>query len=95
MNQRIPADPAAAVPRIIPRAEHTISRSDISGNALRVLYRLKDAGFQAFLVGGGVRDVMLGRRPRISTSRPMRCLTRCARCFATVGSLADAFALRM
>jgi poly(A) polymerase len=52
------------VPRIIPRAEHNISRSDISSNALRVLYRLKDAGYQAFLVGGGVRDVMLGRHPK-------------------------------
>lgn len=64
MNQRIPALPAAAVPRIIPRAEHNVSRSDISSNALRVLYRLKDAGFQAFLVGGGVRDVMIGRHPK-------------------------------
>ncbi|HEX4052332.1 MAG TPA: polynucleotide adenylyltransferase PcnB [Steroidobacteraceae bacterium] len=64
MNQRIPAVAAAAVPRIIPRAEHNISRSDISSNALRVLYRLKDAGFQAFLVGGGVRDVMIGRHPK-------------------------------
>jgi poly(A) polymerase len=51
-------------PRIIPRAEHTISRSNISGNAIRVLYRLKEAGFQAFLVGGCVRDVMLGRQPK-------------------------------
>jgi poly(A) polymerase len=64
LNQRVPAVSAAAVPRIIPRAEHNISRSDISGNALRVLYRLKDAGYQAFLVGGGVRDVMLGRHPK-------------------------------
>jgi len=64
LNQRVPAVSAAAVPRIIPRAEHNISRSDISSNALRVLYRLKDAGFQAFLVGGGVRDVMLGRHPK-------------------------------
>jgi poly(A) polymerase len=64
LNQRVPAVSAAAAPRIIPRAEHNISRSDISSNALRVLYRLKDAGFQAFLVGGGVRDVMLGRHPK-------------------------------
>ncbi len=64
MNQRIPAVSAAVVPRIIPRAEHNISRSAISSNALRVLYRLKDAGFQAFLVGGGVRDVILGRHPK-------------------------------
>ena len=52
---------ATPSPRIIPRAEHTISRSSISPNALRVLYRLKDANFQAFLVGGCVRDIMLGK----------------------------------
>lgn len=50
--------------RIIPRADHTISRSAISANALRVLYRLRDGGFQAFLVGGCVRDLMLGITPK-------------------------------
>jgi len=54
----------AAKPRIIPRAEHSISRSHISPNALRVLYRLKDGGFQAFLVGGCVRDLLLGLEPK-------------------------------
>ena len=54
----------AAKPRVIPRAEHTISRSHISPNALRVLYRLKDAGFHAFLVGGCVRDLLLGLEPK-------------------------------
>jgi poly(A) polymerase len=54
----------AAKPRIIPRAEHTISRSHISPNALRVLYRLKDAGFHAFLVGGCVRDLLIGMEPK-------------------------------
>lgn len=49
---------------IIPRSEHLISRANISENALKVLYRLKDAGFQAYLVGGGVRDLMLGREPK-------------------------------
>ena len=57
------ATPAAA-PRIIPRSEHTISRSHISPNALRVLYRLRDAGFMAFLVGGCVRDLLLGIEPK-------------------------------
>ena len=51
-------------PVIIPRAEHTVSRADISRNAVKVLYRLKDAGYQAFLVGGGVRDLLLGRHPK-------------------------------
>ena len=57
------ATPAAA-PRIIPRSEHTISRSHISPNALRVLYRLRDAGFMAFLVGGCVRDLLIGIEPK-------------------------------
>ncbi len=49
---------------LIPRAEHCISRANISENALKVLYRLKGAGFQAYLVGGGVRDLLLGREPK-------------------------------
>jgi poly(A) polymerase len=61
--QARPVAPAAK-PRVIPRAEHTISRSHISPNALRVLYRLKDAGFHAFLVGGCVRDLLLGMEPK-------------------------------
>jgi len=64
LNETLPAAPIGAQPRIIPRADHNVSRSNISGNALRVLYRLKDAGFQAFLVGGCVRDVMIGRHPK-------------------------------
>jgi poly(A) polymerase len=54
----------AAVPRIIPRSEHAISRSHISPNALRVLYRLRDAGFMAFLVGGCVRDLLIRIEPK-------------------------------
>lgn len=49
---------------IIPRAEHSISRQNISENALKVLYRLKDAGFDAYLVGGSVRDLLLGLQPK-------------------------------
>ncbi|HEY0746533.1 MAG TPA: polynucleotide adenylyltransferase PcnB [Steroidobacteraceae bacterium] len=51
-------------PLIIPRSEHSISRSAISPNALKVLYRLKEAGYQGFLVGGAVRDLLLGLRPK-------------------------------
>jgi poly(A) polymerase len=50
--------------RIIPRAEHSISRSAISANALRVLYRLREAGYEAFLVGGCVRDLLIGITPK-------------------------------
>jgi poly(A) polymerase len=50
--------------RIIPRDRHNISRANISENALKVLYRLKQGGYQAYLVGGGVRDLLLGREPK-------------------------------
>ena len=53
-----------SAPVIIPRPEHTISRADISRAAVKVLYRLKDSGYQAFLVGGGVRDLLLGKHPK-------------------------------
>jgi poly(A) polymerase len=51
-------------PIIIPRPEHSISRANISKNAVKVLYRLKNAGYNAYLVGGGVRDLLLGREPK-------------------------------
>ena len=51
-------------PRTIERADHPISRRDIDPNVLKVLYRLINAGHLAYLVGGGVRDLMLGRRPK-------------------------------
>ncbi|NCO45588.1 MAG: polynucleotide adenylyltransferase PcnB, partial [Vibrio sp.] len=49
---------------IITRDEHNISRKQISDNALKVLYRLHGAGFDAYLVGGGVRDLLLGETPK-------------------------------
>ena len=51
-------------PRILPRPEHIISRKDIDPDALKVLYRLKTQGYLAYLVGGGVRDLLLARRPK-------------------------------
>ncbi len=51
-------------PVIIPRSEHGISRSQFSPNALKVLYRLKDGGYEAYLVGGCVRDLLLGLQPK-------------------------------
>lgn len=51
-------------PQIIPRSKHGVSRSNISENALKVLYCLQNAGYQAYLVGGGVRDILLGRKPK-------------------------------
>jgi len=51
-------------PTVIPRSEHPLSRRDVDADALKVLYRLKEAGFIAYLVGGGVRDLLLGRHPK-------------------------------
>ena len=50
--------------RVIPREQHAITRRNISQAALRVLYRLRDAGFEAYLVGGAVRDLLLGGHPK-------------------------------
>jgi poly(A) polymerase len=61
------ADPTPAgppQPLIVPRADHPISRANISPAALKVLYRLKDSGHQAFLVGGAVRDLLLDIQPK-------------------------------
>ncbi|MEW8431587.1 MAG: polynucleotide adenylyltransferase PcnB, partial [gamma proteobacterium symbiont of Ctena orbiculata] len=46
------------------RDGHTISRANISRNAIRVLTRLNSTGHEAYLVGGGVRDLLLGREPK-------------------------------
>jgi len=51
-------------PRVVPRAEHPISRRDIDPDALKVLYRLRQFDHVAYLVGGSVRDLLLGRRPK-------------------------------
>ncbi len=51
-------------PQIIPRADHIVSRDEISKSALKVLYRLHKSGYQAFLVGGCVRDALLGLHPK-------------------------------
>ncbi len=51
-------------PRVVPRAEHTLSRRDVDSDALTVLYRLREADYIAYLVGGSVRDLLLGRRPK-------------------------------
>ena len=54
----------AVAPRILQRSQHPISRQAIHSDALKVLYRLSNAGFKGYLVGGSVRDMMLGRAPK-------------------------------
>jgi poly(A) polymerase len=51
-------------PTVVARSEHSISRRDIDQDALKVLYRLHEHTFVAYLVGGSVRDLLLGRRPK-------------------------------
>jgi poly(A) polymerase len=59
----MPAESNVAL-SVVPRDAHNVSRRDISPNALRVLYRLREAGFGAYLVGGAVRDLLIGGHPK-------------------------------
>src|SRR5690606_23071418 len=80
--------PPAGSLRVIPRAEHPISRQQISQNALRVLYRLRESGHQAFLVGGCIRDLMLGVVPKdfdVATSARPEEVKRCFRNCRLIG----------
>ncbi|MDD1631280.1 MAG: polynucleotide adenylyltransferase PcnB [Methylococcaceae bacterium] len=63
-SARNEVEPDRTQVRIYLRSEHNISRSQISENALKVLYRLQKEGFAAYLVGGCVRDLLLGREPK-------------------------------
>lgn len=59
-----PAASDSIQPRIVARAEHAVSRSRIQKEALKVLYRLQESGYLAYMVGGSVRDLLLGRQPK-------------------------------
>jgi tRNA nucleotidyltransferase/poly(A) polymerase len=56
--------PGNIAPKILSRSEHIVSRKNIDSDALKVLYRLKNHGFVAYMVGGGVRDLLLDRKPK-------------------------------
>ena len=62
------------MPHIINRSEHPVSRKNIDADALKVLYKLFKAGHTVYLVGGGVRDLILGRQPKdfdiVTSARP-------------------------
>jgi poly(A) polymerase len=64
LTKKKPVKKTKTAPIIIPRAEHAISRKAINRNALKVLYRLREAGYEAYLVGGCVRDLLLKRHPK-------------------------------
>src|SRR3954469_6491454 len=53
-----------AEPTIVSRSQHTLSRRDVDPDALKVLYRLHEHNYIAYLVGGSVRDLLLNRRPK-------------------------------
>lgn len=63
MNQPVML-PGAEKATPIARDQHSVSRKRISPNALKVLYKLGEAGYHGFLVGGGVRDLLLGKAPK-------------------------------
>lgn len=58
------AEPATQAVRIVDREHHPISRGMIPENVLKVLYRLHRSGYKAYLCGGGVRDLLVGRQPK-------------------------------
>jgi poly(A) polymerase len=72
-------------PNIIPRSAHHLSRKDIDQDALKVLYRLHRSGFKAYLVGGAVRDLLLGKKPKdfdvATDARPGQVKKLFANCF--------------
>ena len=73
---------------IIPEGEHPIREQLLDREALKVLYRLRDAGFKGYLVGGGVRDLFLGKKPKdfdVSTDARPGELRRIFRNSRTIG----------
>lgn len=65
---------------VIARNQHPVSRKQLSPNALKVLYRLKDNGYDAYLVGGCIRDILLGLQPKdfdIATNATPEQVKRC------------------
>jgi poly(A) polymerase len=75
-------------PTILQRSDHCVSRNNISKNALTVLYRLNEKGFKAYLAGGCVRDLMLGRQPKdfdVATDASPQEVKRCFRNCRLIG----------
>jgi poly(A) polymerase len=75
-------------PLIIPRPDHSVSRTLIDADALRILYRLHSAGFEAYVVGGAIRDMLRGREPKdfdIATNASPNQIRRLFRNSRTIG----------
>ncbi len=88
---------ALLAPRLYESDEHPIRKSDIDDDARKVVYRLQRAGFKAYIVGGGVRDILLGKAPKdfdISTDatpRQIKALFRNSRVIGRRFKLAHVF----
>lgn len=75
-------------PRVIKHSEHPISRDQIDASALKVLNGLKAAGHASFLVGGCVRDLLLGREPKdfdVVTDAPPEAIKKAFRSARLIG----------
>ncbi|MBN2205997.1 MAG: CCA tRNA nucleotidyltransferase, partial [Candidatus Aminicenantes bacterium] len=76
---------AEAPPLVIEKPNHSISRRDVDPDALGIIHRLHRFGFRAYLTGGAVRDMMLGRTPKdfdvVTDARPGQIRKRFANCF--------------
>lgn len=64
LNFIAPRAKSSQLPLVVPRDQHNISRKNVSQAALRIMRQLQDAGYSAYLVGGGVRDLLLGAHPK-------------------------------
>lgn len=80
--------PESMEPTILSRDEHPVSRKDISSAALKVLYRLKECGYEGYLAGGCVRDLLLGGHPKdfdVATNATPEEVKRCFRNCRLIG----------
>jgi poly(A) polymerase len=72
-------------PVIVPQSGHSFSKKNIEYSVLDILNRLRRAGFQAHLVGGCVRDILLGKKPKdfdvVTDARPQQIKRQFRRCF--------------
>ncbi len=86
--EKVVSGPEDVDPLVVAHGDHHISRGDINRDAIKVLSRLQDAGFEAYLVGGGVRDLYLGKKPKdfdISTNARPGQLRKLFRNSRTIG----------
>ncbi|MFK8076153.1 MAG: polynucleotide adenylyltransferase PcnB [Granulosicoccus sp.] len=63
-NKKAAASTHGKAPLIVPAGEHRVTRKSIGRSALKVLDKLHEAGHSAYLVGGGVRDALVGLKPK-------------------------------